>query len=397
MKMPLVSVVVPIYNAEKYLTECIESIINQNYENIEIVLVNDGSQDGSLAICEKYYKKDGRIRIIDQVNKGVTYSRKKGTIEAKGDYILYIDGDDWIDRDMINSMVSIAIKYDTDLVSTELRYKYQDGRADKIGIDFFDEGLYIKDQLDTNIFPYMIWNRIENKQGMICCMVNKLFKRNIMLEVQERMDEKICYLEDSMCYVYALSCQSIYILKKSFYNYRQHIDSCVRTTSDRLINNSVLLFNYLEMEFLKYKNPYLLINQLNEFFIDYNEHLMKMVFKIDLKAYSKWNFSFNEDIWNKKIIIYGAGLIGRAFYNECVKRGCTKHIVAWIDREPRDKSRLCLYNISPIEEIYNFEYEKIVIAIQDRKLADLIRENLICTFNICDSDIVIGDYKYLGN
>ena len=102
-------------------------------------------------------------------------------------------------------------------------------------------------------------------------------------------------------------------------------------------------------------------------------------------------------MWNKKIIIYGAGLIGRAFYNECVKRGCTKHIVAWIDREPRDKSRLCLYNISPIEEIYNFEYEKIVIAIQDRKLADLIRENLICTFNICDSDIVIGDYKYLGN
>lgn len=94
--MDKVSVIVPIYNAEKYISECIESITCQTYKNLEIILINDGSLDNSIKICKQYAKNDDRIKLIDVENHGVSYARNKGIEEATGEYIIFIDSDDII-------------------------------------------------------------------------------------------------------------------------------------------------------------------------------------------------------------------------------------------------------------------------------------------------------------
>ena len=101
MNEELISVIVPIYNGEKYLAECVYSIINQTYKNIEILLMNDGSTDSSLSLCENFAKEDNRIRVINKKNTGVSDTRNKGVEMSNGKYILFVDCDDYLEKNMV--------------------------------------------------------------------------------------------------------------------------------------------------------------------------------------------------------------------------------------------------------------------------------------------------------
>ena len=110
----LISVIVPVYNSEKYLKECINSILHQTYENIEIIIINDGSTDNSLLISQELQKEDKRIKIINQKNSGVSYSRNKGIQEATGEYIMFVDSDDFIVQNYIELMYKEITKNNYD-------------------------------------------------------------------------------------------------------------------------------------------------------------------------------------------------------------------------------------------------------------------------------------------
>lgn len=112
----LVSIIVPVYNAERYLEECLDSIISQTYKRIEIILINDGSKDNSLCICNNYRKKDPRIKIIDKKNEGVSCARNDGLNIATGDYITFVDADDYIDETYVEKMVLCADEKGYDIV-----------------------------------------------------------------------------------------------------------------------------------------------------------------------------------------------------------------------------------------------------------------------------------------
>ena len=114
--MQLVSIIIPIYNTESYLHKCIDSVINQTYKNLEIILVDDGSTDNSSAICDEYARKDTRIKCFHQENQGIALSRKLGITQSHGDYILTVDSDDWIELTMVEKMLSEAIDNDFDVV-----------------------------------------------------------------------------------------------------------------------------------------------------------------------------------------------------------------------------------------------------------------------------------------
>ena len=111
----LVTVVVPFYNVEKYIESCMNSIVNQTYKNLEIILVNDGSKDHSRSLVEKYLK-DKRVKIIDQVNMGIGEARNSGLIHANGEYILFVDSDDKLELNMIEKLLNTAKMKDLDLV-----------------------------------------------------------------------------------------------------------------------------------------------------------------------------------------------------------------------------------------------------------------------------------------
>lgn len=114
--MAKVSVVIPIYNSEKFIRKCIESCINQTLKDIEIIIVDDESEDNSLFIAKEYAKKDNRIKVYNQKNSGVSVSRNKGIDEATSEWITFLDGDDWIQNDFIEKMYNIAIKKNYDIV-----------------------------------------------------------------------------------------------------------------------------------------------------------------------------------------------------------------------------------------------------------------------------------------
>lgn len=103
----MISIIIPVYNAEKYLERCLSSVLGQTYENIEVIAVNDGSKDGSLALLNSYAQRDSRVRVIDQENGGVANARNVGLAHAGGEYILFVDADDWIEPDMAQSLLKL--------------------------------------------------------------------------------------------------------------------------------------------------------------------------------------------------------------------------------------------------------------------------------------------------
>lgn len=123
---PLVSVIVPVYNVESYLSNCIESILSQTYANTEVVLVDDGSTDGSGLLCDDFAKKDKRVIVVHKSNGGLVSARQAGVKASSGLYIMHVDGDDWIDPNHVSNLVNYAEKWSCDIVSCDFS-KYEDG------------------------------------------------------------------------------------------------------------------------------------------------------------------------------------------------------------------------------------------------------------------------------
>ncbi|MDR1554903.1 MAG: glycosyltransferase family 2 protein [Campylobacteraceae bacterium] len=159
MNKPLVSVIVPVYNVEKYLRKCLDSIINQTYKNLEIILVDDGSPDNCGKICDECALKDKRVKVIHKTNGGQSSARNMGLDIAKGEYIAFVDSDDWIDEGMYEELVCIAQKETTDIVISGF-YK-----VEKDGISLFKKNLdtsskdKVLQQFFTDWYPSYLYNQ----------------------------------------------------------------------------------------------------------------------------------------------------------------------------------------------------------------------------------------------
>ena len=131
----LISIIIPVYNVSNYLDKCLESICNQTYQNIEIITVNDGSKDDSLNILKKWKKKDSRITIIDKENGGLSDARNVGMDASSGDYIGFVDSDDYVDEDFYEILVANLEKYDADISCCRYSNVWEDGTKESIGND----------------------------------------------------------------------------------------------------------------------------------------------------------------------------------------------------------------------------------------------------------------------
>ena len=166
----LISVIVPIYNVEKYLNKCIESIINQSYSNLEIILVDDGSKDSSGIMCDSYILKDKRIKVIHKENGGLSDARNVGIDKAKGEYIVFIDSDDWIDEKMIEILYNIIKKNNSDISICDYFLAYNEEiQTQKEDIEII------------NLSNIEALKKIYDKDLGVCMIVawNKLYKRNL--------------------------------------------------------------------------------------------------------------------------------------------------------------------------------------------------------------------------
>ena len=186
---PMVSIIVPIYNAEQYLRRCVDSILNQEYTDFELLLVNDGSTDASGDICEEYGDRDPRVIVIQKENTGVSDSRNRALDRARGKYLQFLDSDDWITPDATRLFVRAAEEYGCDMVISDF-YRVVGERLSTKG-DIEEEGVLTREEFAA----HMMENPADFYYGVLW---NKLYRRDIVEEHNLRMDTDINWCEDFM-------------------------------------------------------------------------------------------------------------------------------------------------------------------------------------------------------
>lgn len=223
--MPQLSVIVPIYNAEKFLMRCVNSILDQKFRDFELILIDDGSSDASPEICDKIMKNDNRIVVIHQDNAGVAAARNIGIERATGNYIAFVDSDDFIEEEMYFSMINIAEKYNCDVVMCDCIKEYKS--ESKLYTHNIRPGYYNKKQLESEYFQHLlIMPNIEYPATISNWLF--IFKSYLCKDCGLRYEEGIRYSEDllfgaRMMYL----AKSFYYMKgQTYYHY-----NCINSSS----------------------------------------------------------------------------------------------------------------------------------------------------------------------
>ena len=187
---PRISIIVAVYNAEKTLRRCIDSLIGQTLQDLEILLIDDGSSDSSLSICEQYVQTDSRIHVWHKQNEGVSKTKQLGLDNAHGEYIIYLDSDDYVDKTIYQKLSDVAARDNADIVCCDiLRLENGGTRIESHKIPSFEHEVFLDGMIDV-LF------------GSIC---NRIIRRTLFEEYQVRFDPKVSYGEDKLVLVELLS------------------------------------------------------------------------------------------------------------------------------------------------------------------------------------------------
>jgi len=233
----LISIIIPVYNSAKYLEKCLESIEQQEYSNFECILVNDGSTDSSPKLCEKYSLLDPRFKIYHKKNGGVSSARNFGIDKAKGQYICFIDSDDWVEKDYLKRMIYEIENYDI-VICSILEYK-----NDKIYKSFKLPNLLLDRKDLFNNFN--IYRNSYLSHVIFHSPVNKLYLKSIIDNNQNKIkfDESISNGED---YIFNLTyfnaCNNIKLISNFLYNYRINEKSLSRAVNENIIRDIYIIY-----------------------------------------------------------------------------------------------------------------------------------------------------------
>ena len=305
----MISIIIPVYNVEKYIERCLKSVLNQTYSNLEIIVINDGSTDNTGIICERYAGIDSRIKYIYQQNQGVSAARNKGLSLIKGEYLIFVDSDDWLELNCCEILLNTICRYSTDVIFFEMIKHYSEKTKKPYKLEFQKKG-NISDIIkcilvsDTKLGGGYIFNkfyRVENRENL------PKFKNNL-----SAYEDKLWLLE------YLQKCQSVLTLDKVLYNYEVRLNS---------LSNSC---NIEEKRWIETILAYKYMTELFEdnilFSIARNQYLKKIVQSIF------WKVSKGKDKTTKKLMSGYTVLKGnyKYIYRDSKIRFSTKIKTLWI-------------------------------------------------------------------
>lgn len=350
--------------------KCIQSIIGQSYSELEIILIDDGSTDGSAEICDRYASLDNRIKVLHKPNGGLVSARKAGLEAATGEYVVYVDGDDWIEPDLCENMLKEMLDSGADLVDANY---YMDMGQEVVSMHSnISYGIYDVEE----IIPIMLCDENFNECRLKAFLWSKMFKRELLEKVQYTVDERITFGEDvAVTYPYVLQCKKISILNYSGYHYVQHLSSMVYTKkADEQIRNTLLIKD-LYHNFVKDANARILLQELNQ----YSKLLftLRNIVYFDQNSKRRYLLPFGGVEENTKVIIYGAGRVGQSIYRYLSDTQKIQ-VMDWLDRD-FEKYQQLGFEVHAPENILDVDLEntKIIIAINSRKVANSVRKWLI--------------------
>ena len=370
--MELISIIVPVYNAERYLGKCIQSVLKQTYTMWELVLIDDGSTDNSYKICKLYSEKDNRIKCVHLDNRGRVHARKVGMRNSKGSLITFLDSDDWLEHSALENMYIELNGKSVDCVIAG--YIETSDSGEKIIMNEMPKGVYSNNTLSTSFFPLMLCYGDFFEVGIQPFLWNELYRREIIEQSIMESDERIVVGEDVICVFSALlQTKSVLVLDKAFYHYYLHMDSTMRTyrVLEKEVENVKLQYVSLKNIFEASIHADCLMPQLKRYIL---HHLM--VRALPFVIQDKKCGLLKDIPITSSIIIYGAGGFGSAVYQYVLQKNQYK-ISAWCDRD-YIKYQNMKYPVISVEAALQQDFDYIFVSVMSKKTVDKIKESLLC-------------------
>lgn len=384
---PLVSVIVPIYNTQGYLKRCIESILNQSYINMEIILVNDGSTDCSLSVCEEYAAKDSRIHIISQSNQGALVARRNGVKFCCGEYVMFVDSDDWIEPELLEIMVRVICECECPIVCTNVYIDMEDRTEEKR--NGIPSGIYNTGEIAKDLFYY----KDTDDYGILPYNVAKLFSRDIIAEGINSVDGSIRQAEDRATLINIIFKDiNICLTDDIFYHYCSREGSACRSVNPDYLVELTAFYKYVRNIFEQHKERDYLLRQLGKYILQeardavnanlglttIGNPIYKEPYRLDPSAF------FSQ---KKKVILYGAGKVGADYQKQLVD--CSNiELCGWVDKD-YEKYQEKELDVQPVEYIRETEYDIILVAVWRQTVFNDIKKEL-ADMGISEDTIIWG-------
>lgn len=380
-----VSIIVPIYNTAEYLPRCIESIRKQTYPNLEIILVDDGSTDGSGEVCRRFAYDDTRITVISQQNQGNNAARKSGVRASTGDYIMFVDSDDWIGAELVRTLYMQAEESGADMVISNALMLYEDG-TQRERKNLVDAGVYdnVKEIVRTHFYY-----GTDTDYGVLPFVVSKLYERSLIVDAIEQIDDKIQYAEDlAVVWTCLMRDVRVAFMDTMQYFYCIRENGLVRSTDSVYLAKMNYFYEYMHRLFENEEE--ILKRQLDDYMVDsvrgainwrigmFHDNLLEKRYELD--------FSCLLDR-PKTIVLYGAGMVGQDYYKR-LKHNSRIRICLWVDGNV-EKCRKAGLDVQELGQIAGMTYDCVLVAIKKKAVYEQIKAELI-DFGISPEKIIWG-------
>lgn len=369
-----ITIIVPVYNVEDYLARCVDSILAQTYQNLQIILVDDGSTDASGEICDAFAQKDQRVQVIHKDNGGPTLARKTALVKAVGEYVAFVDGDDYIEPNMYEELLEYLLRTGSDFV--------QSGYIEES--EAWGNTVYLPEEEKTFsnfdkceiISKYLLGN--EELGIATDALWTKLYKRQLIMKCYGKVPDELVFGEDLLNLCHCIFNSTTFSMKKSaYYHYAYRVNSLSCRNGDTIIFSRIGDYHrYLRAAFKEYGYFEQLREKQDEYLIRFIAlYLLPMgnargIFYTPYYCYPKV-----DELKGKRIVIYGAGFVGKDYYAQiCRYSSCT--IVALADTYP-EKYDLGYTTVKGLSDLSVLEFDVVVIAVLYRSLMLEIREMLI--------------------
>lgn len=356
--MNQIGIIVSIYNTERYLNKCIDSILGQSWSHIRLVLIDDGCTDGCGEICDKYVDGDRRVSVVHQKNSGVLAAAIKGIELLKGcKYVSFVDSDDWI-ADNTYLELSQYIDCDYDVISFDMIRYYSPDKCVYTSEDY-KKGEYDRLKIEKCIYPTMLWDIKNQRYGLDPSLCNKLIKYTLLKKyLYNAAHIRADYGQDvAVIYPMMRDVNSLFLAPGYFYYHRQReFGEIPRYISDPdFVEKIHRLYKYL---LDCYYDNLIVRRQIDFFFVQAHELRLFYLYR---RRTIRGLFVFPFDKVNKqeRIILYGAGDVGRSYVDQIIATGYCD-IVSWIDQNPCISYRG--YETCSVIEALDAQYDHIVIS-----------------------------------
>lgn len=361
------SIIIPVYNTKPYLDACLQSVIGQTYRNLEILIIDDGSTDGSDMVCKAFVEKDQRILYIRQENKGLIGARRTGVEHASGETLMFVDSDDWIDEGMA-AFLAEQIQ-DADLVTTGVYYETKPNIVTEY-LDQYEDGTY-RGVDKAFLLKTMLYDQeSDTLQRLTPWIWNKLYRTKIARQVYQSIDTDNAFAEDGVfLYNYLILSGAVKISHKCFYHYRYRTDSMFHGGNPNMLSDINKAYLGLQSNFARHPFHEELLTQLQCWVTVTAVMAVNGGMGFTPQCQIPEFILDTDGLKGKKIVLYGAGKAGKDYFRQLTKMGY--EVVLWVDRNYRNEE-----HVKNPQEILSTEYDVILIAVSRPEYVKDIRQSL---------------------